>query len=270
MRRTKISQSFPLVGRRRVSSPQNPRYSLLKAVLEGRGIRKYGWAVIAGKKAVEEIALHHPERVGGWVFCHGMPIVRIPADYSGDVGCLVLDKKLFDTIDIWGTGGPLLVIRADPFPVWRDKDFPNGCTLFIPFQDPGNVGGLIRSAAAFGVNRVVLLSDAAHPFHPKSSRAASGTLCRIPFYQGPSIKELACRDVPLFTLDSGGDDLSVIEFPERFGLLPGQEGPGFPPHLRTLPSIRIPMEPHIESLNAATATAIVLYAWCRTRRTNDI
>ena len=44
---------------------------------------------------------------------------------------------------------------------WSDKDHGTGCTLFIPFQDPGNVGTVIRSAAAFGVSKVVLLKEAA-------------------------------------------------------------------------------------------------------------
>ena len=45
----------------------------------------------------------------------------------------------------------------------------------------------------------------------------------------------------------------------------GVEGPGLPDHLRSGPSLRIPMEPGVESLNAATAAAIALYAWRQTR-----
>ena len=43
--------------------------------------------------------------------------------------------------------------------------------------------------------------------------------------------------------------------------MPGVEGPGLPPHLREAPRRRIPIAPEVESLNAATATAIALYAW---------
>jgi tRNA G18 (ribose-2'-O)-methylase SpoU len=256
------SKSFPLTGQREITSSRNPQYRILKAILESKGIRKHGWALISGEKAVSEIARSHPERVGGWAVCAGKRCSGTPfADSSRSVGCLVLDKKLFDNIDIWGTGGPLVVVRVDPFPIWKDNDFTKGCTLFIPFQDPGNVGTVVRSAAAFGVNRIVLLKEAVHPFHPKSSRAASGTLFQIPFYQGPSINDFICKSVPFFTIDSSGEDISKIDFPAKFGLLPGLEGPGLPENLRSLPSIRIPIKSQVESLNAATATAIVLYFW---------
>jgi 16S rRNA (guanine527-N7)-methyltransferase len=256
-----IPAPFPLVGIREITSSRNPHYRLLKAILEGKGIRKYGWALISGKKVVREIARNYPKRVGGLVVRAGKShFIKPMENYPDGTGCLILDKKLFDSIDLWGTRGPLLLVRVPSLPVWDDEDSPEGCVLFIPFQDPGNVGSVVRSAAAFGVSRIVLLKEAAHPFHPKSSRAASGTLFQIPFYQGPSIHELTCKNFPLYILDSNGEDISKIDFPARFGILPGMEGSGLPDHLRTLPAIRIPMESQVESLNAATATAIVLYS----------
>ena len=70
---------------------------------------------------------------------------------------------------------------------WSDDEpWPDGCTLFVPFQDPENVGAVIRSAAAFGVARVVLLREAAHPFHPRSSRAAGPALFQVPLQVGPA------------------------------------------------------------------------------------
>ena len=71
--------------------------------------------------------------------------------------------------------------------------------------------------------------------------------------------------IPLFALSAEGPELGVEPFPDRFGLVTGVEGPGLPDHLRAGPTRRIPMEPGVESLNAATATAIALYAWRRGR-----
>lgn len=249
-------QYFHFTGQREVTSPQNPHYQLLKAIMGSKGICKYGLALISGKKVVEEIARDDPGQAECWVYRRFKTPLTGPAS---SISNIILDNKLFDNIDIWGTGDRLLVVRVDPFPIWDDNDM--GCTLFVPFQDPGNVGSVIRSAAAFGVERVVLLKEAAHPYHPKSSRASSGALFKIPIYQGPSIRDLVYKSAPLFILDSSGEDISSIAFPKKFGILPGLEGPGIPKQLRLLPSIRVPMEEKIESLNAATATAIVLHCW---------
>ncbi len=133
--------------------------------------------------------------------------------------------------------------------------------MFVPFQDPENVGTLIRSAAAFGVARVVLLREAAHPFHPRSTRAAGPALFQAPLYQGPKLEDLNAANAPLIALDTTGPELSDAPFPERFGLVVGVEGPGLPAHLRQGERRRIAMQPGVESLNAATAAAIALYVW---------
>ena len=155
----------------------------------------------------------------------------------------------------------MLLVRAGPFPLWRNENLPPGCTLFIPFQDPANVGGVIRSAAAFGVTQVVLLREAAHPFHPRSTRAAGSALFRIPLQKGPSIKDLKESRHSMITLSPEGADITNYEFPDRFGLLPGMEGPGLPQNVQSRTSLSIPMVQGVESLNAAMATGIALYQW---------
>ena len=85
-----------------------------------------------------------------------------------------------------GRRSPLLLVRVPEIPEWSaDAPWPEGCTLFVPFQDPENVGAVIRSAAAFGVARVVLLREAAHPFHPKAARAAGTALFQVAAGTGP-------------------------------------------------------------------------------------
>jgi 16S rRNA (guanine527-N7)-methyltransferase len=212
---------------------------------------------------VAEVLARAPGQVEAWLTgTDGPPPPR------ADLPWYRLADPLFRALDVAGTHAPLLLVKVPAMPAWSEAEadpWPPGCTLFVPFQDPENVGAVIRSAAAFGVAQVVLLREAAHPFHPRSSRAAGPALFQVPLRVGPSIQELEPRQAPLFALATDGPELGATPLPERFGLVPGVEGPGLPPHLRQGPRLRIAMEPGVESLNAATATAIALYVW-RQRR----
>ena len=83
----------------------------------------------------------------------------------------------------------------------------------------------------------------------------------MPLLHGPSIEDLASRHVPIIALATDGPEIASAPLPERFGLVPGVEGPGLPAHLRQGERRRIAIAPGVESLNAATATAIALYVW---------
>jgi len=131
----------------------------------------------------------------------------------------------------------------------------------VPFQDPENVGAVVRSAVAFDVDRIILLAESANPFHPKAVRASAGTVFSARLFQGPSLSELP-HDLPVIALSSSGQPLAQARFPESFCLLTGMEGPGLPPRWQAS-AVAIPMAPGVESLNAAVATAIALYEWRR-------
>jgi tRNA G18 (ribose-2'-O)-methylase SpoU len=106
-----------------------------------------------------------------------------------------------------------------------------------------------------------MLKEAANPFHYKSTRAGGSALFRVPIFEGPSIQKLGSAIYPIITLSAKGEDIRKFSFPESFCLLPGIEGPGLPPEVCHLKSLSIPMERGVESLNAALATGIALYAW---------
>ncbi len=241
---------------REVSSEANPTLKHCRELLTGRGIRKHGQALLAGARTIAEVLARYPDQAEAWITdTKGEPP---PMDR---LLWLRMADPLFKELDVSGTRAPLLQVRLPEFAEWNDDaSWPEGCTLFVPFQDPENVGAVIRSAAAFGAARVVLLREAAHPFHPKSARAAGPALFQVPLCYGPSIQDLATRQVPLIALDTEGPELSSEPFPERFGLVTGVEGPGLPDHLRSGQRRRIAIAPHVESLNAATAAAIALYA----------
>jgi 16S rRNA (guanine527-N7)-methyltransferase len=253
--------STPYAGPvREVTSESNPTFRLCHDLLTGRGIRKHGRALLSGSRIVAEVLARHPERVEAWISEPDGPPPPVEAITSPT--WLRLTGPLFRALDTAGTHAPLLLVHVPEMPAWSDEaPWPEGCTLFVPFQDPENVGAVVRSAAAFGVARLVLLREAAHPFHPRSARAAGPALFQVPILQGPSLRDLTSRHAPLIALSADGDNLASTPFPDRFGLVPGLEGPGLPDHLRQGPRRRIPIAPGVESLNAATATAIALYAW---------
>jgi 16S rRNA (guanine(527)-N(7))-methyltransferase RsmG len=247
---------------REVSSASNPMFKLCRDLLTGRGIRKHKQAIMAGSRIVSEIITHFPQHVAAWVTDSSGP--HPPTELAPGTPWLRVADALFQELDASGTHSPLLLVMVPPIPAWSDATtWPKGCTLFVPFQDPENVGAVIRSAAAFGVARVVLLRESAHPFHPKAARAAGPALFQIIIEHGPSIRDLAAGRVPLIALSTDGDIMADSEFPETFGLVSGVEGPGLPESLRGGLRRRIPIEPGVESLNAATATAIALYEWRR-------
>lgn len=246
-----------VLGRaREVSSESNPAFRHARDLLTGKGIRKHGMALVAGPRSIAEILERHRDRASAWLTDpDGAP----PDDPTLD--WLRLAGPLFRELDIAGTNAPLLMVRTPEMPDWSDDEpWPEGCTLFVPFQDPENVGAVIRSAAAFGAARVVLLQEAAHPFHPKSVRAAGTALFQVALLKGPSIRDLAPAKAPLFALALDGPELGSAPFPDRFGLVPGLEGPGLPDRLRAGPTLRIPIADGVESLNAAASVAVALYA----------
>jgi tRNA(Leu) C34 or U34 (ribose-2'-O)-methylase TrmL len=242
---------------RQVTSESNPMCRLARDLLTGRGVRKHGRAVLAGKRLVGDVLVQAPGQVEAWLTGAKGP----PPPRAGLLWYRFADP-LYRALDVAGTHGPLLLVRVPAMPDWADEDpWPEGCTLFVPLQDPENVGAVIRSAAAFGVAQVVLLREAAHPFHPRSSRAAGPALFQVPLRHGPSIHDLTARGAPLIALDTTGPELGADPWPARFGLVTGVEGPGLPAQLHQGPRRRIAMEPGVESLNAAAATAVALYAW---------
>ena len=218
-------------------------------------------ALLSGPKQTEEVLREFPGRCAGVIFTedHALPSVA----ETGRIPGYRLSRELFRQVDLFDTGQPVLIVSFRIFPQLVDQEWPPGCTLCIPFQDPANVGSVIRAAAGLGVSRVVILKEAAHPFHPKSVRVAGSNIFRVPLFEGPPLKQMESLQVPMITLSPRGEDVAGYRFPSSFCLIPGLEGPGIPKCLRRAASLAIPMKNGVESLNAAMATGVVLYLWQR-------
>ncbi len=139
--------------------------------------------------------------------------------------------------------------------------------VLADLNDPGNAGTLLRSAEAFNVQGVVFGSDGVEPYHPKVVRAAMGAIFRLSLcIAEPAAFAAAVRENQgeILGLDMEGDDVRTVVPAERSALVVGHERRGLGPWSAFCTRrIAIPMNGPTESLNAAVAGSIALYALAR-------
>ena len=153
--------------------------------------------------------------------------------------------------------------------------------LLVGVQDPGNVGTIVRTAAAFGATGAVTTasgqSGTASPFAPKAMRASAGAALHLPVVSGMALgillSQLKLNGIRTFASCVERAEAKVIDpweadWCEPVALLVGNEGAGLPKEVVEAADARIhiPMATKVESLNAATAAAVVLYEAFRQRR----
>jgi TrmH family RNA methyltransferase len=154
-------------------------------------------------------------------------------------------------------------------------------------QDPGNVGTILRTAAAFGATGAATaasgVSGTASPYSPKALRASAGAALHLPILAGMSLAILLTqfKIAGIRTLASsvrepqnGGQPLLApweVDWCQPIALLVGNEGAGLPEEIERSADVRIhiPMATGVESLNAAAAAAVVFYEAARQRAAPD-
>jgi RNA methyltransferase, TrmH family len=150
-------------------------------------------------------------------------------------------------------------------------------------QDPGNVGTILRTASAFGATGAVTSatgqSGTASPFSPKALRASAGAALNLPLVQGAALGILltqfklnAISTIATCAHEATGADTPSspweIDWCQPIALLVGNEGAGLPDDVvhSADARIQIPMQRHVESLNAAAAAAVLFYEASRQRQ----
>jgi RNA methyltransferase, TrmH family len=133
-------------------------------------------------------------------------------------------------------------------------------------QDPGNLGTIIRTAAAAGADGLLLSANSVDLDHPKVLRASAGQWFRLPMTTSPdlpaaiaSYRQQGFQIVA--TLPTADRTYWDVDFRQPTLLLLGNEGAGLSPDLAALAdySVQIPLAVGVESLNVAIATALLLY-----------
>jgi TrmH family RNA methyltransferase len=139
-------------------------------------------------------------------------------------------------------------------------------------QDPGNLGTLMRSAAAFGASALFTLQETVSPFNPKAVRSSAGAIFHIPVLAGLPANELPNRlraaQIRIIAADRHSPSpLDQADLRGSLAIMVGREASGLPPEIAREASLllSIPIRPGMDSVNAATAASVFLYEVARQR-----
>ena len=249
----------------RVTSRKNPVVVRLRALAADAGLRRAeGEFVCDGGKLLTE-ALDKGAEVTLVVWkerARSLPGLE-------NVRQLVVPAELFDYVSpMKNSPGPLFSVRFRPEEAEPRFD---RALLLENVQDPGNVGTLIRTAAAMGVDTVLLCGACADVYSPKTARATMGAIFRerLVHTDADGAKALCEKNgLPLYgaALSKRASDIRGLDL-RRAVVAVGSEGRGLSAELleKCDGELIIPMTEGSESLNAALAGAIVLWEMARGR-----
>ena len=252
-----------------ITSSQNPKIKLIRT-LSGRAKerRKAGAFVVEGVRLVEEAQNRD------WKFrfvlydaslnARGSSLVEHLLSRETDVEEVSepLMKSLSDTETPQGL---LAVLDLNQLPI---PDSPNFILIPDRIRDPGNLGTLLRTAAAAGVQAVFLPPETTDAFASKVVRSGMGAHFRLPIQSMKWEKiRRATNDLQIYLADMDGKSCWETDLRHPLALIIGSEAEGASEEARQLASqrISIPMAEQMESLNAGVAGSVLMFEVVRQR-----
>lgn len=257
-----------------ITSNQNPKIRRVRELLAKRSERESsGVFVVEGVRLVEEaFGSGWPVELvlfSGELSARGQQALSRLSD--SDVDIEEIAAHLMDALtDTETSQGILAVIRHNELPLPANADF---FVIADAIRDPGNLGTLIRTCAAAGVDGLFLTPGSVDPYAPKVLRAGMGAQFRLPIHQaGWDEISVSLRKRPnpariLLSDVEGGKTAWESDLRGPLALVIGSEAEGVSPAARQAADdhIHIPMPGHSESLNAAVAAGILIFEVVRQR-----
>jgi TrmH family RNA methyltransferase len=190
-----------------------------------------------------------------------------------DVDIAAASSSVMDIASPVRSSSPVVALATRPGPTLAPYAGVSPLVVVVcDVQDPGNVGAIVRVAEAAGASAVVIAGMSADPFGWKALRGSMGSVLRMSIAIVSTI-DAAVRDARnhhariVATVPRDGAPLFESTLQGPTALLIGGEGAGLPPDVvrNADATISIPMKSPVESLNAAVATAVLLYEARRQR-----
>lgn len=241
----------------------NARLDLVRALLTKKGRREQGRFSFEGPTLLED-ALRAEVPVQAiyatQTAYESLAPVRM-AESAGIPVCLVDERSLARISDLETPPGVVSVAPIRLEPLDKLLAAPGLVLALADVNDPGNAGTLLRSAEAFGVDRVVFGSEGAEPHLPKVVRAAMGAIFRLQLAVASPAELGAAATLRRVTgLAAHGEPVAALDWHQDDVLMVGSERRGLGPWAVYCGRYAaIPMRGQAESLNASTAGSIALY-----------
>lgn len=245
-----------------ITSAENPQYKQLKKLADSaRERRRMGQTLLDGVHLLHALA-----DTGG---LPQLLLVREGAEGEAEicqcrarfpqVPALLLTPKLFDAIAPVETPTGIVAVLAVTAPEPGDYR----CAVLLEnIQDPGNLGSIIRTAAAAGVAALFLSKGCAEAWSPKALRAGMGAHFTLAIHEQQDLLRAAQRfETVVATRLDATQSLYDVDLGGAVAFIFGNEGAGLSAELSTgaTHQVRIPMPGRVESLNVAAAVAVCLF-----------
>lgn len=264
-----------------INSFNNSTWKKLKILTNHRQRKKEGLFLLEGLRIIKEALKSN------------CPLKMILfSSYLGDnlkeeILPLLIEKKariinladdLFNQLAL--TDNPQGILAVASLPVFNQENFYlrklnnySSVVVVDGIQDPGNLGGIIRSADALGAGGILHLKGSVDVYNPKTLRASMGSVFRLPIWTEMEKEELfSFLEEQNMNLVMGvpreGIPVYEVDFKRKVALLVGNEANGPSAELLNFSSktlAYIPMPGGTESLNVAIACSVLLYEMCRQR-----
>lgn len=192
-----------------------------------------------------------------------------------DCNCEMVSEEVFRKIsDTQTPQGIVCVVKQYHYSLEEILKKENPLLLLLEdLQDPGNLGTIVRTGEAAGIDGVIMTKDTVDIYNPKTIRATMGSIYRVPFFYTEDlhsvIKELKLKGIRTYAAHLEGEEYQQVQdFRNGTAFLIGNEGKGLKKETADLADcyVKIPMEGQVESLNAAIASAILMYQAAMQRR----
>ena len=258
-----------------ISSSQNSKIKLVRALAgRPRSTRGVKERRDAGAFLAEGVRLVEDAFAANWPFRfvlfsdelseRGKNLVKKLEDKKIEIE--KVDSALLQSLSETETSqGILAVLEFTNLPI---PDSLNFVLILDSIRDPGNLGALLRSADAAGVQAVLIPPETTDAFAPKVARAGMGAHFRLPIHSmsWAEIHEQT-KDLQIFLADMDGQSCWETDFKSPLALIVGGEAEGASEQAKKLVNVfvKIPMAGKTESLNAAVAGSVLMFEVMRQR-----